>query len=74
MHGKSFFKASSIGFLFICTLLFFAGVGFFIDKKLGTMPLFFMSGFILGFIGALINVFKFSNKLLEDDKDYKGKK
>ena len=71
---QSAFKASSIGYLFVVTFFFFAGLGFFIDKKMGTMPIFFILGFIVGFIGALINVFRLSNKLLENsgDKHEKG--
>lgn len=66
IEKQSVYKASSIGFLFVLTLFFFAGLGLFIDKKIGTTPVFLIVGFILGFIGALISVFRLSGKLLEN--------
>jgi ATP synthase protein I len=52
-----------VGFTFVILVVVPATVGFFVDKILGTLPLFLLIGLGLGFAGALYYVYREMNKL-----------
>lgn len=51
-YGRYF----GVGFAFVATLAVLAAVGFFVDRALGTLPLFLLVGLGAGFAGALYYV------------------
>lgn len=53
----------SLGFSFILILGVFAGGGFFVDKLLGTLPLFLLLGLGIGFAGWLFHLYRALDKL-----------
>ncbi|MBU4298873.1 AtpZ/AtpI family protein [Patescibacteria group bacterium] len=46
-----------LGFLIALPLVFFLALGLFLDKKLGTLPIFLISSIILGLVATVINVY-----------------
>jgi ATP synthase protein I len=52
-----------LGFTFILTLGALTTVGFFVDRLLGTLPLFLLVGLGLGFTGGLYYVYRVIDKL-----------
>lgn len=51
-YGRYF----GLGFAFVATLGVLAALGFFVDRALGTLPLFLLGGLGLGFAGGLYYV------------------
>ena len=49
--------------MFILTLGALTAIGFFVDKRLGTLPLFLLVGLGIGFAGALYYVYLALKKL-----------
>lgn len=47
---------AELGFLIVIPLVLFLLVGLFLDKKLGTLPLFLIVSLILGFAATIFNV------------------
>ncbi len=62
----NFAKASSIGLSLIFSITVFIVIGYFIDKKSGTFPLFSIIGLIFGMGGGFWLVFKISAETLEE--------
>lgn len=52
-----------VGFAFVLTVVIPTAVGFFLDKVLGTLPLFLLLGLGLGFAGGLYYVYQEMKKL-----------
>jgi len=51
-YGRYF----GLGFAFVAALGVLAAIGFFVDRALGTLPLFLLGGLLLGFAGGLYYV------------------
>ncbi len=67
-------QASSMGFVFVFSIVGFAAIGYFIDIKAGTLPAFLFTGFVLGVVGAFYTVFRLVSRLskaLDDDSKKK---
>jgi F0F1-type ATP synthase assembly protein I len=47
-----------VGFAFILTLGILTVIGYFVDRLLGTLPLFLIVGLALGFAGGLYYVYR----------------
>lgn len=68
-------QASGIGFTVVFCVLGGFFLGYFLDTKFNTMPLFLISGFLLGIFSAGYCVFKLMfrlNKYLEDENNDKN--
>jgi ATP synthase protein I len=61
--GGNYARFFTVGFTFILTLGVPAVVGFFVDRRLGTLPLFLLIGLGLGFAGGLYYVYQALKKL-----------
>ena len=55
--GGGYARFFGLGFAFLALLVVLAAVGFFVDRLLGTLPLFLFVGLGLGFAGALYRVY-----------------
>jgi F0F1-type ATP synthase assembly protein I len=56
--GGSYARLFGVGFAFILTLGTLTAVGFFVDRMLGTLPLFLIVGLALGFAGGLYYLYR----------------
>ena len=56
--GGSYARLIGVGFAFILTLGSLTAGGFFVDKLLGTLPLFLIVGLGLGFAGGLYYLYR----------------
>jgi ATP synthase protein I len=56
--GSNFARLFGVGFAFILTVGALTTVGFFVDRLLGTLPLFLIVGLGLGFAGGLYYVYR----------------
>ena len=61
--GPGYARLLGVGFAFILVLGILTAVGFFVDRLLGTLPLFLIAGVGLGFAGALYYVYRALNTL-----------
>ena len=61
--GPSYARFFGLGFAFIITLGVLTAAGFFLDKLLGTLPLFLLLGLGVGFAGGLYYVYQMLKKL-----------
>jgi ATP synthase protein I len=61
--GGNYARLFGVGFAFILVIGVLATVGFFVDKLLGTLPLFLLLGLGLGFAGGLYYVYLALKKL-----------
>jgi ATP synthase protein I len=61
--GGHYARLFGVGFTFILTLGVPAVVGFFVDRLLGTLPLFLLVGLGIGFAGGLYYVYQALKKL-----------
>ncbi len=61
--GGNFARFIGLGFMFILTLGALTAIGFFVDERLGTLPLFLLLGLGIGFAGALYYVYLALKKL-----------
>ena len=61
--GSGYARSIGLGFAFVALLVALALVGYFMDKLLGTLPLFLFIGLGLGFVGALYRVYLALEKL-----------
>jgi F0F1-type ATP synthase assembly protein I len=52
-YGRYF----GLGFAFVVALGVLAALGYFVDRALGTLPLFLLVGLAVGFIGGLYYVY-----------------
>ena len=56
--GGNYARLFGVGFAFILTLGVLTTIGFFVDRLLGTLPLFLIVGLGLGFAGGLFYVYR----------------
>jgi ATP synthase protein I len=61
--GSNYARLFGVGFTFIVVLGVLATGGYFVDKLLGTLPLFLLVGLGLGFAGTLYYVYLVLKKL-----------
>jgi ATP synthase protein I len=61
--GGNYARLFGVGFAFILTIGVLATFGFFVDRFLGTLPLFLLLGIGVGFAGGLYYVYLALNKL-----------
>ena len=61
--GGGYARLFGVGFAFLLTLGVLTAVGFFVDRLLGTLPLFLIVGLGLGFAGGLYHVYRALNTL-----------
>jgi F0F1-type ATP synthase assembly protein I len=61
-YGRYF----GLGFAFVAALGLLAAAGFFVDRALGTLPLFLLLGLGVGFVGGLYYVYV-TLKNMEDE-------
>ena len=61
--GPSYARFFGLGFAFIVTLGVLTVAGYFLDKALGTLPLFLLIGLAIGFAGGLYHVYRALKKL-----------
>ena len=64
--GPSYARFFGLGFAFIVTLGVLTAAGYFLDKLVGTLPLFLLIGLGIGFAGGLYYVYQALEKL--DDR------
>jgi ATP synthase protein I len=55
--GGGYARFFGLGFAFLALLVVLSAVGFFVDRLLGTLPLFLLVGLGLGFAGGLYYVY-----------------
>ncbi len=56
--GLGYARLFGVGFAFIITLGVLTTLGFFVDRLLGTLPLFLIVGVGIGFAGGLYYVYR----------------
>ncbi len=56
--GPGYARLFGVGFAFIVILGALTTLGFFVDRLLGTLPLFLIFGLGIGFVGALYYVYR----------------
>ncbi len=61
--GPSYARFFGLGFAFIVTLGVLTAAGYFLDKLVGTLPLFLLIGLVIGFAGGLYYVYQALKKL-----------
>jgi ATP synthase protein I len=66
-HGNNssgnYARLFGVGFAFLLTVGVLATIGFFVDRLLGTLPLFLLAGLGIGFAGGLYYVYLALKKL-----------
>jgi F0F1-type ATP synthase assembly protein I len=61
--GPGYARFFGLGFAFVAVLGVLTAAGFFLDKLLGTLPLFLLLGLVIGFAGGLYYVYQALKKL-----------
>ena len=61
--GPGYARLFGVGFAFVVILGVLTTLGFFMDRLLGTLPLFLIFGLGIGFAGALYYVYRALNTL-----------
>ena len=56
--GSSYARIAGLGFVFLLTLGALTLVGLFVDRLLGTLPLFLLIGLTIGFAGGLYYMYQ----------------
>jgi len=56
--GSNYARLFGVGFAFILTVGILTVIGFFVDRLLGTLPLFLIIGLGVGFAGGLYYVYR----------------
>lgn len=56
-------QASAVGLTFVVSILLGLGLGWWLDKKLGTAPWLLLIGILLGIVAGFHNLFRFSARL-----------
>jgi F0F1-type ATP synthase assembly protein I len=72
-NNNDYAKYISLGMEFGVTVLSFTFAGIFLDKKLGTTPLFSILGVFIGFISGMVLLFKIAKKFDKMSEDNKKK-
>jgi len=55
-RGSDFARYAGLGLQFAATVMLLAFLGYWLDRKAGTSPLFLFAGVLLGFLGATISL------------------
>jgi ATP synthase protein I len=58
---------STVGFSFVLAVILGAGLGYLLDRWLGTSPWLFLVFFFVGVVAAIRNVFRLVNRTSEPD-------
>ena len=66
---KNGIKYASLGIEFASMILGLGLVGYYIDKKLNSSPLFLIIGMFLGFISGIYRLYRISKIISKNDKD-----
>jgi ATP synthase protein I len=61
--GGNYARFFVVGFTFILILGVLTATGFFVDKLLGTLPLFLLVGLVIGFVGGLYYLYRAVDEL-----------
>jgi ATP synthase protein I len=56
--GGNYARLFGVGFAFLLVLGILTAIGYFVDRLLGTLPLFLIAGLVLGFAGGLYYVYR----------------
>jgi len=59
---------SAVGIAFVLAVIFGFGIGYFLDRWLGTSPLFVIVFFFLGVAAGIVNVVRTVNAVTRDEK------
>lgn len=59
---------SAVGIAFVLAVVFGFVIGYFLDKWLGTSPLFIIVFFFVGVAAGIVNVIRTANAVGEDEK------
>lgn len=59
---------SAVGIAFVLAVVFGFAIGFFLDRWLGTSPLFIILFFFIGLAAGVVNVVRTVNAVSEDEK------
>jgi ATP synthase protein I len=59
---------SSVGIAFVLAIVFGFLIGYYLDKWLGTSPLFLIIFFFVGVAAGIVNVVRTANAVNEDEK------
>jgi ATP synthase protein I len=60
---------SAVGIAFVLALVFGFLIGYYLDKWLGTSPLFLIVFFFVGMAAGIVNVVRTANAVNQDEKD-----
>ena len=66
VEGKEFGRLAGLGMQFALTILVLAFGGYWLDQRVGTLPLFLIVGVLLGFVGGTVSMVK---KVSPPDKE-----
>lgn len=61
--------ATQLGFLISASIAGFLVLGFWIDEKLGTSPLFLLAGIVIGISLTIVEVYHMIRPLVSNDDD-----
>ncbi len=56
--GPGYARLFGVGFAFILVLGLLTAIGYFVDRLLGTLPLFLIAGVVIGFAGGLYYLYR----------------
>ena len=56
--GPGYARLFGVGFAFILILGVLTALGYFVDRLLGTLPLFLIAGVVIGFAGGLYYLYR----------------
>jgi F0F1-type ATP synthase assembly protein I len=63
----------AVGFQLVAVILVFGGVGWLVDGRLHTRPLFAIAGFLIGAVGWFVSLYYRVRRETEADKRGKGR-
>ncbi len=61
--GPGYARLFGVGFAFILVLGVLTAIGYFVDRLLGTLPIFLIAGVVIGFAGGLYYLYRALNTL-----------